>query len=137
MKRILISTGGLLLLAFLLFVLFAVFANYSDGYRAGTIIKMSEKGMIFKTAEGQLNTGSFGGGLIWDFSVKRGDTAVLRQIEQAVDGGYRVKLYYKEKFYRLGILGDTKYFVYKVESVGETKGESSEILNKSGAATTN
>ena len=34
-----------------------LFGNYSDGYRAGTMIKFSKRGVMFKTYEGELNLG--------------------------------------------------------------------------------
>ena len=121
--------GKIFLALLVLFLLAAgayavsVFATYSDGYRAGQIIKMSKKGVLFKTNEGQLNTGGgFGGdgdvtSSIWNFSVARSDKEVLKEIEDAVDGQYRVKLHYKEKFFKHGWRGDTKYFVYDVEAM--------------------
>ncbi|MBD79973.1 MAG: hypothetical protein CL840_13755 [Crocinitomicaceae bacterium] len=100
------------------------FANYSTGYRVGTIIKMTKRGVIFKTYEGQLHTGglsSDAGGetatSMWDFSVHKDDESIRNQIEDAVDNGSRVKLYYDEKFYQWAIFGDTKYFVNKVEVI--------------------
>lgn len=116
----------LLLAVFLLLIgtgLFVVYANYSEGVRAGIVIKKSRKGVIFKTHEGQLNTGGFseaGGDItssIWHFSIKPGNKVVMEQLETAIDHGKRVKLYYREKYVRIFFLGDTKYFVYKVEEV--------------------
>lgn len=102
------------------------FANYSTGYRVGTIIKMTEKGMIFKTIEGQLHTGGISGDSgegdatsMWDFSVKKSDGEIREAIENAVDNGSRIKLYYDEKYYQWAFFGDTKYFVNKVEPVGQ------------------
>jgi len=86
---------------------------------------MSEKGVLFKTYEGQLNTGGFSGddgditSSIWHFSVRRNETEVLEDLDRAIDGGFRVKLYYREKYANLFFLGDTKYFVYKVERVND------------------
>ncbi len=103
----------------------AVFWNYSVGYRAGTPIKFSKKGYVFKTYEGQLSVGSLsndGGGIgtdIWEFSVSRGDKEVIQAIENAVDNGDRVKLHYNEKLYKFSIFGDTKYFIKEVEIVDE------------------
>ena len=52
--------------------------NYSDGNRAGTLIKFSKKGYVFKTFEGEINLGGVNpmpGNTIannmWVFSVKR------------------------------------------------------------------
>ncbi len=109
--------------AITLFFTFVIYVNFSDGKRAGEIIKMSKKGVVVKTYEGQLNTGGFSEGngditsSIWHFSVKSSENEVLENIDRALDGGYRVKLYYREKYANLFFLGDTKYFVYKVERV--------------------
>ncbi|MCA6074796.1 hypothetical protein [Fulvivirga sedimenti] len=107
----------------LLIFLFLYFANYSDGYRAGTPIKVSRKGTIFKTWEGEMNIGgltSSGDGVIpttWEFTVRDGQSQVREDIDRAIENGKRVKLYYKEKYVRMFWLGDTKYFVYKVEEI--------------------
>lgn len=100
------------------------FANYSDGYRVGTIIKMTKRGVIFKTYEGQLHTGGLSSEnngsdatSMWDFSVKKDDVEIRQQIENAVDNNSKVKLYYDEKFYQWAFFGDTKYFVTKVETI--------------------
>jgi hypothetical protein len=91
-----------------------VYADYSDGFRAGNIIKFSKKGYVFKTHEGQLQLGN--SNTLWDFSAD--DTPdVVKQIEEATEGGYRVKVYYHEKYYQLDYRGDTKYMVYKVEKI--------------------
>lgn len=125
-KRRLFVILGIVVLAGLLAGSFAVFGSFSDGYRAGTVVKLSKKGFVFKTFEGQLSiggaAGSDGGDIassIWSFSVARGDVQVVQAIEDAVDSGSRVKLYYKEKFFQFDWRGDTKYFVYKVEKVGQ------------------
>lgn len=96
-------------------------ASFSTGYRAGVPIKVSHKGFLFKTWEGQLNVGGLtnsGQGAIpttWDFSIP-GDAEVVREkIEQAITDGNRVKLQYKEKYVKLFWKGDTKYFVSDVE----------------------
>lgn len=101
-----------------------IFGNYSEGYRTGTVMKLSKKGAIFKTWEGQLNVGGLQDGgddgmstTVWDFSVR--EENVISDIEAAVDNGKRVKLRYHEKFYKLDIFGDTKYFVYAVEEVDD------------------
>ncbi len=104
---------------------FVIYVNFSEGKRAGELIKMSRKGVVFKTFEGQLNTGGFSEGdgditsSIWHFSVKSSNEEVLQDIDEAIDGGYRVKLYYEEKYMNVFFLGDTKYFVTKVERVKE------------------
>ncbi len=128
MKKGLIITGIVIFLVAILSFSLAYNLNYSSGYRSGTIVKLSKKGTIFKTFEGQLLSGGLatddGGDIasnMWDFSVEKGDTAVLNAIEAAVDGSYRVKLRYYEKYYKFFWRGDTKYFIYQVDKVGEKK----------------
>lgn len=108
----------------LLFVTFVRYTSYSNGYRAGEVIKFSRKGYVFKTYEGEMNLGGFVRSeqeeitpTIWAFSVYRGDDEVRSQIIQAMEDGYRVRLYYKERFFNLFWYGDTKYFIDKVELI--------------------
>ena len=100
-------------------------ADYSEGYRVGQIIKLSHKGYIFKTWEGTLGFGYLQqdptGGVatrLWDFSVRDSDDQVRKDIDTAIAANAKVKLYYREKYFRWPWLGDTKHFVYKVERVG-------------------
>jgi hypothetical protein len=106
------------------------FANYSEGFRVGQVIKLSHKGMVFKTWEGTLDQGYLAPNSdtgiatrIWDFSVDGGDTEVRQAMDAAIASGQRVKLYYREKYFNWAFRGDTKYFVYKLEvvSVGEPR----------------
>lgn len=112
----------LILLIFLVLGGYYLTGNFSEGTRAGVVQKLSKKGIVIKTWEGQLNLGGFNstetggvGATIWDFSVRSKNQQVLKDLETASLSGERVKLYYNEKFVQLFWLGDTKYFVYKVE----------------------
>ncbi len=98
--------------------------TYSKGARAGTLIKLSKKGVMFKTYEGQLNLGGFStdsqeglSGNIWEFSVTKNN---LYNELQDYEGN-RVKLYYREVIKAMPWQGKTNYFVYKVELVKEMK----------------
>ena len=120
-KKVLLVLGGLLIL----FFLFAYYANFSSGFRVGVPVKLSKKGVIVKTDEGQLNIGGLTSGdqgvipTQWDFTVARTQEASYQTIERAMEKGVRAKLYYKEKYMTLPWRGDTKYFVYKVELMDE------------------
>src|SRR4051812_35157007 len=122
-KKILV---GILILISLVGVYYLT-GNYSDGYRAGTVIKISKKGYVFTTYEGQLNLGMMlneGGpsvSNIWEFSVSGSEKEVIDVLEQATLSGERVQLHYKEKYAKLPWRGDTKYFVYKVQRIDKTK----------------
>ena len=123
MKRFLLVVALLLVLFFAGWALFAMNFVYSDGYRVGTLIKITNKGYFIKTWEGQLNLGGFSNessdkfSTVWDFSVLNKDDEVIQQINDAVERETRVKLFYNEMPYQFSWRGDTKYFVYKVEEL--------------------
>jgi hypothetical protein len=94
--------------------------TYSEGSRAGLLIKFSKKGYVFKTYEGQLNIGGMqpptttvGANLMWNFSVK--DSKVAEKMMQS-EGKY-VSLHYKEVIKNFWWQGETKYFVDGVEEI--------------------
>lgn len=96
--------------------------SYSTGARTGIVIKVSEKGYLFKTKEGELNLGGISEGdgtimptKIWLFSIHRNDTAIYNQLIKSQ--GRHVRLYYKEVYKNFFWQSDTKYFVEKVEIV--------------------
>ena len=98
------------------------FGTYSEGVRSGVVIKVSKKGFIFKTYEGQLNLLTFGASksqnLVaenFDFSVPTYETDVIKTLEEVSLSGERVSLHYVEKFVTLPWRGDTKYLIVKVE----------------------
>ena len=100
----------------------ALYADYSDGYRVGRIIKLSRRGYLFKTWEGTLDFGYLQtdpqAGVatrISDFSVPADGEDVRKDIDAAIAGDYKTKLFYREKYVQLPWRGETKYFVYKVE----------------------
>ena len=114
---------------FMLLIMAAVyvgfFYNYSTGERVGSIAKLSHKGKVIKTWEGQLITGGMAGNNnsdyrmpYWEFSVYPGDDETRRELTKAMDEGYRVKLTYEEKLFHISFRGDTKYFITDVERVG-------------------
>ncbi|MEQ9300259.1 MAG: hypothetical protein RIF33_16925 [Cyclobacteriaceae bacterium] len=116
-KRLIVIIVLLIIAVFLFFN----FANFSSGFRAGVPIKVSKKGIIFKTWEGEMNVGGLANsaeGAIpatWAFSIASDDEQVREKLEEAATYGKRVKLMYNEKFVRFFWKGDTKYFVYEVE----------------------
>jgi hypothetical protein len=112
----------LILLIGLSYLAFILFANYSEGSRTGYVTKISHKGVMFKTYEGEMNFGFFGGSAnngrpadnVWYFSVV--DSKVAKQVEDASKAGHKVTLYYKQKYIKISLRGDTEYLVYKVEA---------------------
>ena len=125
MAKYLKIAGAVLVGLALTAVLFAMYANYSSGLRAGVPVKFSRKGVIFKTYEGELNVGGLtnsADGAIpttWNFTVRRSNEKVQRDMERAMTEGRRVKLHYDEKYVQLFWRGDTPYFVREVELLND------------------
>ena len=115
----------LLLMALLIFgglYSFYYWATYDEGIRAGFVLRLSKKGMLFKTYEGQLNLQSFGSlkgtspiAEVFDFSVEKSDTVVVRLLQEVALSGERVNLHYIKRYKTFPWRGDTKYFIKKVE----------------------
>ena len=99
---------------------------YDEGVRAGNVLRISKKGMLFKTYEGQLNLNTFGAlkGAnpimeSFDFSVEPGDEQVIKDLESVALSGERVNLHYVKRYATFPWRGDTKYFITKVERLGQ------------------
>ena len=108
MKKILalVLTG---IFAFaVLFYAFVYFVPYSEGTRAGELIKFSKKGVLVKTWEGQISQG-ISGAQIFDFSVMSSKQDVINKLKE-YQGSY-VKLTYVERYATFFFWGDTKYFI--------------------------
>ena len=112
MKKIIsiIVVGVIALLAIYYLVIY--FVPYSEGFRSGELIKFSNKGVIVKTWEGEISQG-ISGAQIFSFSVLDTDEQIIENLKE-FQGEY-VKLTYTERFGTFFWLGDTKYFVTKVE----------------------
>jgi hypothetical protein len=91
---------------------------YSSGERSGYIQKISNKGWLCKTWEGELAMTTMPGiaPQIFQFSVR--DPAVARRIEQAA--GQRVALSYDQhKGVPTSCFAETEYFVTGVRVIGQ------------------
>jgi flagellar basal body-associated protein FliL len=109
---ILLGVGILILIGYYFWRTF----SYSNGERAGTLVKISERGYVFKTFEGQLHLGNsmqMNQQSIWDFSVK--NRAVYDKIRQYE--GKNVSLHYHQLNDAFPWQGDTDYIVDDVRLV--------------------
>jgi len=100
----------------------AYWGVYDDGVRAGTILRISKRGVLFKTYEGQIDIGTFGGlknvnpiAQTFDFSVE--DEQVVRDLQTVALTGERVNLHYIKRYVGFPWRGDTRYFAIKVERI--------------------
>ncbi len=117
-KRLLLYATILAVIVGVGYVWFNYYWTYSDGISAGTLVKVSKKGYLFKTYEGLLNVGGIKanqqGNVIsnmWEFSVTKDD--VYKDLQEYQ--GKEVRLFYHQYRKSFPWDGDTNYFVYKVE----------------------
>ncbi|MFN8338830.1 MAG: hypothetical protein U0T36_07395 [Saprospiraceae bacterium] len=87
----------------------------SEGTRTGLLFKISKKGKVFKTYEGQIQ---LAGATImnkertFEFSTEESVYQSLQMLE-----GKNVRLHYREKVDAFPWQGDTNYIVYQAEEV--------------------
>lgn len=90
--------------------------NYSSGERAGWVQKLSKKGWICKTWEGEMAMVSMPGAAAEKFYFTVRDDVVAQRINGLV--GRRVALHYEEKVgLPTSCFGDTRHFVTSVKLV--------------------
>ncbi|MDE2370597.1 MAG: hypothetical protein KGN16_16630 [Burkholderiales bacterium] len=84
--------------------------SYASGERAGWVQKLSKKGWVCKTWEGELALVSVPGTTPEKFDFTITDEAIAHQVTQAM--GKRVSLHYEQKVGLPGsCFGDTRYYV--------------------------
>lgn len=124
------STGKKVLRIFIIILVIALavtfgflyWGTYEDGVMAGKILRVSEKGMIFKTYEGKINLETFGAlrgaspiAESFDFSIEKSDKDLIKELEDVALTGERVNLYFVKRYSIFFWRGDTRYFATKVE----------------------
>ena len=100
----------LLLALFAAYTLLALWWSYSEGERVGVLQKLSRKGWVCKTYEGELALYVVSGMApqIWTFTVR--ERKVAEQLNTVL--GERVRLHYSEhRGLPSSCFGDTPYFV--------------------------
>ena len=112
LKRLLLALALICVLAAAFFWA-ALNWSYSSGERAGWVQKLSNKGWVCKTWEGELAMVSMPGVAPEKFLFTIRDSAIADQVTQAM--GKRVALHYEEKVgLPTSCFGDTRYFVTKI-----------------------
>lgn len=103
---------------FALYTWFALSWSYSEGERAGYLQKLSRKGWLCKTWEGEILLSSMPGAIPERFSFSVRDPQVVKQLQSAM--GQRVQLTYSQhKGIPTSCFGETEYFVDKVAVGGQ------------------
>jgi hypothetical protein len=100
---------ALIVLGFWAYTALALHWSYSEGERVGVLQKLSRKGWLCKTDEGELALYIVGGVApqIWSFTVR--DAKVMQELNTKL--GQRVRLHYSEhRGIPSSCFGDTTYF---------------------------
>ena len=120
-NRVILIFAGLLVAAVAVFALYVELTlswSYSSGERAGFLQKISDKGWICKTWEGELSLVALPGAAPEKFLFTVRDATVAKQINAAV--GKRVALTYEQhKGVPTSCFGETEYFVVGVKEVAQ------------------
>ncbi len=119
-KRVLIIVAAIILLGIIPFYLFFPGVKTIDGARSGTVFRISQHQLPFKTYEGELSLGlnEVGGdgavvARIFYFSVANPE--IFAKLEQADRDGKRVTLHYREYMWRGRFYGKTNTDIVGVE----------------------
>lgn len=112
MKKILILIVAVIAIGFISYFAFLYYVPVSEGIRSGELIRMSHKGVIIKTWEGELSQG-ISGAQVFKFSVLDSDKEVIEQLKN-FQGQY-VKLTYVEKHRTFVWWGETRFFIKTVQ----------------------
>ena len=93
--------------------------SYSSGERAGWVQKLSKKGWICKTWEGEMALVSMPGAMSEMFYFTARDDGIAEQLNKVM--GRRVALHYEQKVgLPTSCFGETRYYVTKVIAVDES-----------------
>lgn len=111
-----LSFIALIIAGFAAYVWVALHWNYSEGERAGFMQKLSHKGWLCKTWEGELSLVALPGVAPEKFNFSVRDDAIAQQINALV--GQRISLTYEQhKGLPTSCFGETEYFITAVKLV--------------------
>lgn len=114
--RIFLVFVAVLLVLALLWVWLTLHWSYSDGERAGYVQKLSSKGWVCKTWEGELAMVTMPGAIPDKFAFTVPDAAIARKID-ALAGKRVVLSYQQHRFIPSSCFAETEYFVTAVREV--------------------
>lgn len=114
MRKFLMVTTVIVVLSIVGYFTFLYSATYSEGVRSGELIKVSNKGVAFKTWEGEISQG-ISGAQIFSFSVLDSEKKVIADLQE-FEGQY-VQVNYVERYRTFPWWGDTRYFITEVRKV--------------------
>lgn len=112
MKKILALIIAVATICFLSYFAFIYYVPVSEGIRSGELIRLSHKGIVIKTWEGELSQG-ISGAQIFKFSVLDNNKEVIEKLK-ILQGQY-VKLTYEEKYRTFFWWGETRFFIKTIQ----------------------
>ncbi|CAN1566123.1 hypothetical protein MCETHM1_02915 [Flavobacteriaceae bacterium] len=112
MRKILAVIIALCAIGFFSYFAFIYYVPVSEGIRSGELIRLSHKGVVIKTWEGELSQG-ISGAQIFKFSILDSDKEVIETMK-TLQGQY-VKLTYVEKYRTFVWWGETRYFIKTIQ----------------------
>jgi len=113
MGKVLAGLVVLVVLALAGFTWATLHLSYSDGERAGYVQKLSRKGWLCKTWEGEMAMVTMPGTVAEKFAFTVPDAAVAAKLNANV--GKRMALHYEQhKWVPSSCFGETEYFVNEV-----------------------
>ena len=122
MKSKALRAALILVVAFLLLTMLWIWLtlnwSYSEGERAGYVQKLSSKGWLCKTWEGEIAMVTMPGAIPEKFAFTVRDAAVAGKINDLA--GKRVVLSYEQhKFIPSSCFGETEYFITAIREVSD------------------
>jgi len=115
-KFFIISLLLILLAGFIYYIVCGL--TYSEGTRSGILNKVSKKGFLFKTYEGEMSIGGMNAGegtmiQMSSFVFSVSDRKIYDQLEKAQ--GHKVIVHYRQVIKNFFWQGETDYFIHGVE----------------------
>lgn len=121
-KKILKRLLWLIVMIGIIVFSYLYWGSYERGSMAGKILRISERGVVFKTMEGKIDLETFGAlkgvspiAATFDFSIEKDQQELIDQLQEAALTGERVNLHFVKRYMKFPWRGDTKYFAIRVE----------------------
>jgi hypothetical protein len=117
--RVLLSLIAVVILLFAAYTWVVLNWSYAEGERAGYVQKLSKKGWLCKTWEGEIALVTMPGTVAEKFIFSVREDAIAQQINQSM--GRRVSLTYEEHVgVPISCFAETPYFVIDVKVITDT-----------------
>lgn len=120
MRKFLILFVIAVIIGLALYVTAVYHVTFSEGFRSGELVKVSKKGILFKTWEGEISQG-VSEAQRFSFSIEKDQERIIVLMKEYQ--GKFVRLTYKERFASFPWLGDTLYFIIDIERIQDDNEE--------------